>query len=321
MILILTNDKYEQGTEPVIDWLLYYGADFMRLTPNDLLLHGRSILLDIGHNKIQINDRDLLQTTNVVFYRRFTAQPETEGLTDKNQRQLMAETSNEGQDVFRYLFYALRGKKWVPGFNCAELFSNKPIACSLAQDCGLAIPATWIANDKAVFKQMPADALITKPMDYCGYFNRGDMVYTAYTTPLTQAISTTLPDHFFPALFQQKVARAYEVRVFYLDGACYATAVMNPGCNHHHADIKLLYGSGGTHFIPYQLPGRIKTKIRKLMRIAGLSTASIDFIRDVDGQYYFIDLNPVGQYLAPSEKCNYYLEEQLAKYLIKADAA
>ena len=35
MILALSFDHYEQGTDPVIDWLIYHKADFVKVTIQD----------------------------------------------------------------------------------------------------------------------------------------------------------------------------------------------------------------------------------------------------------------------------------------------
>lgn len=36
MILILTSSNFEQCTAPVIDWLLYYNANFLVMTYEDI---------------------------------------------------------------------------------------------------------------------------------------------------------------------------------------------------------------------------------------------------------------------------------------------
>ena len=37
MIVVLSYDFYEQGTDPVIDWLLFYNAPFVKVTYQDLI--------------------------------------------------------------------------------------------------------------------------------------------------------------------------------------------------------------------------------------------------------------------------------------------
>lgn len=55
------------------------------------------------------------------------------------------------------------------------------------------------------------------------------------------------------------------------------------------------------------------------MKRIDLITGSIDIIKSTNGKYYFLEVNPVGQYLAPSFLCNYNLPKIIAEWLIKKD--
>lgn len=67
--------------------------------------------------------------------------------------------------------------------------------------------------------------------------------------------------------------------------------------------------------IPYDLPKGIKNKIDKLMKELKLNCGSLDMILDLENNYYFIEVNPVGQFGMVSNPCNYYLHKQIAEYL------
>ena len=51
------------------------------------------------------------------------------------------------------------------------------------------------------------------------------------------------------------------------------------------------------------------------MRQINLRTGSIDMIVDQNGNYIFLEINPVGQFVAYGEFCNYYLDREMAKIL------
>ena len=53
------------------------------------------------------------------------------------------------------------------------------------------------------------------------------------------------------------------------------------------------------------------------MNKLSLNTGSLDIIKTVDGEFTFIEVNPVGQFMAPSNRCNFDLEKLIAKWLIK----
>ena len=51
------------------------------------------------------------------------------------------------------------------------------------------------------------------------------------------------------------------------------------------------------------------------MNLIGLNTGSIDMILTPEGDYYFLEVNPVGQFGMISHPCNFYLEEKVANFL------
>ena len=52
-----------------------------------------------------------------------------------------------------------------------------------------------------------------------------------------------------------------------------------------------------------------------LMHDLELNTGSIDLVLGQDGKYYFLEVNPCGQYRMTSDPCNYYLDKLIAKTL------
>lgn len=53
------------------------------------------------------------------------------------------------------------------------------------------------------------------------------------------------------------------------------------------------------------------------MNSLNLNTGSIDLIVDTQDNYYFLEINPVGQFGMVSQPCNYYLEKKVAEYLVQ----
>ena len=72
-----------------------------------------------------------------------------------------------------------------------------------------------------------------------------------------------------------------------------------------------------TRMIPYQLDEELEEKLKQLMTASGLNTGSIDIMKGTDGNYYFLEINPVGQFGFVSEPCNYNFPKIIAQALIK----
>lgn len=66
-------------------------------------------------------------------------------------------------------------------------------------------------------------------------------------------------------------------------------------------------GAHPNRMAPYKLPRIVRLKIDKLMKKLKLESGSIDMIVTPDNEYYFLEVNPVGQFNFVSELCNYYI--------------
>ena len=58
------------------------------------------------------------------------------------------------------------------------------------------------------------------------------------------------------------------------------------------------------------------TKLNKLYKKLDLNTGSTDFMVDKDGNYVFLEINPVGQFQMTSAPCNFNIEQKIANYLV-----
>src|SRR5690606_30976121 len=120
-------------------------------------------------------------------------------------------------------------------------------------------------------------------------------------------------------LFQECIDSEFEIRLFYLDGDFYATAIIITEKENDVVDVKLNYDSDNINWIPYKLPQEYEESIDAFMKSINLNTGSLDIMKTKGGQYVMLEINPVGQYNAPGYRCNYNLEEKIAKWLIKYD--
>ena len=68
MVLILSFDEYEQCTDPVIDWLLYYKVNFIKLTQQDLYSNSK-FKIDIINNTFLFNNIDLVKEVQTILRR------------------------------------------------------------------------------------------------------------------------------------------------------------------------------------------------------------------------------------------------------------
>lgn len=321
MILVLSHSSYEQGTDPVIDWLLYYKASFIRVSMADLLTKEADCFIDVNNNALYVNGHDITAAVNVVFFRRWEENvPFRDWPEGWPYSQLSYESNTELLYLSEYLFTIFRHKKWLPPKGTENL--NKLEMISRASCAGLKTPATAVINNKEKlleFFHECGESIITKPVYNSGYFTTGGQTYTAFTTAMDEAMIHALPDRFFPTLFQERIKGDYEIRSFCLDGDFYSSAVFpDPAITAQVADVKIGNHYATNYWMPYWLPGHVENSLNSLMHDVGLNTGSFDLIQR-DGSYYFLEVNPVGQFLAPGTRANYRLEQKIAEWLIKND--
>ena len=131
MILVLSFDYYEQGTDPVIDWLLYHKADFVKVTIQDLIQTDTSFRIDINEGKIFVKGKDITDEVKVIWYRRFEEELVSKLPNSKHSEQALFELKNEVEVTIAFLKRILSDKKWMPHNDGIKL--DKPEVTFLAQ--------------------------------------------------------------------------------------------------------------------------------------------------------------------------------------------
>jgi hypothetical protein len=69
---------------------------------------------------------------------------------------------------------------------------------------------------------------------------------------------------------------------------------------------------------PCELPPDVLAGIRGLMQRLGLRYAALDFRRDEDGQHWFLEANPAGQWLFLEDRTGQPITRAVAEALIDA---
>lgn len=292
-VLIFTEPN-DTSTDEVMDWLSHYGAEVKRWHPSHWLSEDFS--LEFGQT----------QTWDAVWFRRFQM-PVTEYGTSA-----LSSFAQEEMAAAARAFVAQLSADRVLG--CADYATlSKWETLKLARALGLNVPKTIVATERSSllnFSQAHGP-IISKALKNAMSFQNEDGSYsTSYTKLLTPSEIEALPERFFPALFQCFVEKTMDVRVFYLDGRCWAAGIIGPG----HTDFRKTSNQNTVQ--PIELELEVKDKINALMKALRLKTGSLDFLWTPKGEYVFLEVNPVGQFGFISHPCNYYLEQEIAKWLL-----
>lgn len=320
MILILSTPT-DSDTNDVIDWLVYNNSPFFRLNDEDLMQGLTSFYHDpddLSQTYFEhYSHRVYLKDIKVVWYRKFGFLIDYENrLGLKND--LLSYMYAEFRYIQKLIVKLLDGKKKL----CDKNFGFSKIdILKHANEIGLNIPRTLITNDKSKlteFYHQNLNFIITKSIGEARHVIYKKNQFTLATHRIDKI--DELPLNFSPSLIQEYIDKEIEIRVFYLDKKCYSMAIFSQNNEKTKLDFRNYDDKKPNRFVPYKLPERIEKQISDFMERIELNTGSLDMIKSiVDGKYYFLEVNPSGQFGMTSKPCNYNLHKKVADFLIEND--
>lgn len=302
-MILLFSEETDITTNIVIDWLDYFKQEWIRINENQHIaffeIEGK-IYFDINNKRISF---DKIKS---VWYRRsvFTIKP--------------FKSNNEGLNVFLseerywyedYINYKIKQK--AVGIHRRSMNINKLIVSDIAKKIGFLTPKSYIVTDRAMLPNNKD--LITKTINGNGLIEYSKNITSQLFTK--QITKNNIPNKFGISYVQEQIDKKYELRIFYLRGEMWAMAIFSQSDPKTKVDFRHYNRKKPNRTVPYSLPDKLKFKIRSLMCELNIDTGSIDIIVDKDMKYYFLEVNPVGQFGMVSYPCNYNIEKRIAEIL------
>lgn len=320
MIVILSYAG-DAVTNAVMDWLYIYKCNYKRinLEEEDFRKLAFSIATEQVGIHLELANGELLKMEEVssFFFRGGLFKIDLKDYKNDNLPRALVDTHlrHEFNTVVSF-FYKQVAKKCLGNPLLHPL--NKLQQLEIAREVGLKIPFTIINNSKKELEKSKLNGLpvfITKSIqENVLYQERPDTHYDLKVHTLSME---EMNDFFFPSLFQESVQKSIEIRAFYLDGSFYSIAMLLCAGDRQVVDYRKETASA--RYAKYKLPHAIEIKLDMLMKRIGLACGSIDLMLAVNGDYYFLEVNPTGQLGWVSDYGNYFLEEKIAKYLLKKE--
>ena len=321
MILIVSTEM-DLTTNEVIDWLRHYQQDYVRVNKEDNVAVEKISLRNgkVDTLQIHVTNRNLkidLATISAYWYRKgnlVVEYPSPTTLDPALQDSLEDLLYRENYKMTEFIHLYL---KTVNGIGCFfDDARNKLDHLMAASGMGLLVPDTLISSTKAPVIEFEGanEEIVTKAISEGLSFYTDDVKIFGYTSLIKG--KSQVPENFFPTLFQKKIEKRYDLRIFYLDGKCYSSAVVSQNDSETEIDFRKYNLAKSNRIVPFQLPREIEEKLDKLMVKLNYRSGSIDMVYTKDKKYVFLEINPVGQFAQVSEPCNYHLEDRVAKHLI-----
>lgn len=319
MILILSKSNEEFSTNAIIEYLNIYKANYFRFNGDDFINGKVEVNFFINNNSewdfniydIESKKEFSKKNVNVIWFRRhFTFE-----VYDDNEignRYLMRELRR----VYSLFEIILTDCIWV---NRDTDIDNKFLQLQIAQKVGLLIPFSTITNNNKYINEFLNDkkSYITKSATEVIQIE-----YEKYKKNISThriKLDNIKEPFFFPSYVQEEIIKEYEIRVFYFFSKLYAIAIFSQKNKKTQLDFRNYDFDKPNRRCKYILSKEIERKIISLMNKLNMNSGSIDLIKGIDNKYYFLEVNPVGQFGFVSKFGNYNLEKIISHKLIRID--
>lgn len=221
--------------------------------------------------------------------------------------------------------YALIGSllslsREVPTINSPEAVwaaEHKPYQLAIAAQCGLKIPDTLISNlpsEAEAFFSVHQPDVITKPVR-TGYIDDPESPKAIYTSK----VNASHMEHISrlsvsPVTFQPLIHKHSDIRVTIVGGRIFTAEI----CSQTDRDATVDWRKTSNPDLPHQhhsLPNKLENKLLQFVKLLGLVYGAIDLILDTKGNYFFLEINPGGQWLWLDRILNLGITQSISDWL------
>lgn len=305
--------EYDYSTIEVTQWLKYLNIPFVRIDGEETYKI-RKVSVGSDNDFIIYNAGKEISLNQIksIWYRRGSLNIlyELKGvISNEINKYINAHLVDEIKILEDYFYFLMKD---IPHLGTYEKRGmNKLEVLYRAQNLGINIPNTYVVDSLSLVSGI--NNLITKCISepFMPRTPYGD--YMTYTEDVK--FDNRLQNSFFPSLFQDKYEKEADLRIFYIDNNFYGMAIRSQADSQTSTDFRKYLNSNPNRKFPFNIPLEIQKKLKKLMDELCLETGSIDMIFTRQGEFIFLEVNPVGQFGMTSYPCNYYLEKKIAIHL------
>lgn len=205
---------------------------------------------------------------------------------------------------------------WVSNPKNIYFAENKLIQLKLASDIGLLIPPTLISNDfdkiktfvisqngNIVIKPLKNGMLDDKSVIFTNIVSGKDLKFLKQSVPL-------------PSTYQENIKKELDIRITVIGKKVFATEIDSQKNKSSKTDWRRSQNIILPHR-QHRVPKYIENKCVTLVEKLGLQFGAIDMVLSKDNKYYFLEINPNGQWGWIEKRTGYKLTEALVDLLIE----
>lgn len=226
-----------------------------------------------------------------VYYRRPSNFDPAPALTSSERRFVVAEARGGFGGVLASL-----DVRWVNHpFRVADC-EFKPVQLTAARECGFSVPATVITNDGPSahsFAETRRQEVVYKPLGGGFHRDNDDNLTLIYTTPVTAESFDDAEISATSHAFQTFIDKTHDVRVTAVGPRVLGVAIHSTS-QAGRIDWRSDYNS--LRYTETPVPDAIRNSIGRYLRRFKILYGAFDFSVDRDGDWWFLECNPNGQW-------------------------
>jgi glutathione synthase/RimK-type ligase-like ATP-grasp enzyme len=305
--ILILSDSHDFTTDYISIELRKRGIPYLRLDRD--LLSSFSVDWDVSSNifRTQINDQSYLiedEMLSGVYFRAPTYFRETFKKPQTPENQLK---NSQWLSLFRNL-QAFKNAKWINSPSNTYHAENKILQLRLARSVGFLIPETIVTNGNSF--NNGRKNLIAKSIDTV-LFDLGNEEAFCYSNMISSVELANYDNSIAPLILQECIENKVDIRATVIGNTVYAASIKlnNAGVE---GDWRLYKKE--VKFSAITLPGEIEKKCIDIVKSCGLTFAGVDLMES-EGNFYFVELNPTGEWAWLVDSCGFAIPERICDEL------
>jgi len=266
-----------------------------------------SLILDFPDFSLDV------KTVRASWLRKIWAPAIIDQVDETYQKGVKAEANTARQ----LLWDALEQNPCIDALSKVKLAEHKFTQLRAAQKAGLTIPASIYTTSSTMlheFYHAQQGNIIGKLHNALSFSMEGTG-QALYTTPIEEEMLDDLDMlEISPMIFQPRIAKAYELRVAYVNGQCFAGKI--PETNSATGSDDWRNKQIQINWEAYELPTQVQAQLHSMMQELGLYFGAVDLICDEAGNYIFLEVNPCGEWGMLQKEIGFPIAETIAQNLI-----
>lgn len=206
-----------------------------------------------------------------------------------------------------------RNSRWMNSTEATFIAENKMLQLRIAKQIGFNCPHTIVSNT-VLANLIENKSYIVKSID-TALLQFGKNEAFVYANVVTGKEFALYNNHIAPVILQDYIKPKIDIRVTVVGNRVFAVKILKNG--------KGVDGDWRTFkhdiaFIPFDLPPEIALQCKTIVSELGLYFGGIDLI-DSDGTYFFIEINPTGEWGWLINSANLPIHKAICDFLEDCD--